>query len=144
MVFMPSVWCLLGRTRCQLPRVGDLIFVRGSRADLDQLVASSRRLRYLPANGDISTPSVVPSNDMERFIHAVSSTPAPIYYLPNEITPDMCDRKVRVIGGSLSGYEGMLLRRHCSSTRRILIELPGYLVAAVRIEEHKYVALTDD
>lgn len=70
---------------------------------------------------------------MDRFIQAVSSSDSPKYYLPEEITPQMCGRKIRIIGGSLNGYEGCLLKIRGSKIKRLLVELKGYLAVAVEV-----------
>lgn len=75
----------------------------------------------------------VPDNDMERFIHAVESTNNPSYYQPDELTSTMYGRKIRIVGGNLDGYEGMLLTTRGSKTKRILVKLPNWLVAAVEV-----------
>lgn len=75
----------------------------------------------------------VPDNDMERFIHAVESTDNPSYYQPDELTSAMYGRKIRIVGGNLDGYEGMLLTTRGSKTKRILVKLPNWLVAAVEV-----------
>ena len=56
------------------------------------------------------------------------------YYRPDEITSDMCSRKIRLIGGKLEGYEGYLLSVRGSRSKRLLVELPGLLAAAVEVE----------
>ena len=48
--------------------------------------------------------------EMDRFMQAVSSSDSPKYYLPEEITPQMCGRKIRIIGGALNGYEAVCLK----------------------------------
>jgi len=35
--------------------------------------------------------------EMDRFMQAVSSSDSPKYYLPEEITPQMCGRKIRIM-----------------------------------------------
>ena len=45
----------------------------------------------------------------------------------------MYGRKIRIVGGNLDGYEGMLLTTRGSKTKRILVKLPNWLVAAVEV-----------
>ena len=71
--------------------------------------------------------------EMDRFIQAVSSSDSPQYYLPEEITPQMCGRKIQIIGGSLNGYEGCLLKIRGSKIKRLLVELKGYLAVGVEV-----------
>ena len=77
---------------------------------------------------------------MARFIHAVSGTKTCRYFLPNELTRAMYGRKIRIIGGYLDGYEGHLLSLRGSRTKRLLVELPSWLVAAVEVQP-EYVQL---
>ena len=71
--------------------------------------------------------------EMNRFIQAVSSSDSPQYYLPEVITPQMCGRKIQIIGGSLNGYEGCLLKIRGSKRKRLLVELKGYLAVGVEV-----------
>lgn len=80
---------------------------------------------------------------MERFIRAVNSTDKPKYFLPGELTPDMCGRKVRIIGGPLSGYEGNLLKIRGSHIRRLIVELPNLLTAGVEVAP-EYIQFVDE
>jgi hypothetical protein len=77
----------------------------------------------------------VPDKEMERFIHAVSdeSVGTPRYYLPEELSPEMCKRRVRIVGGHLDGYEGKLLTIRGTRVKRLLVELPTWLTAAIEV-----------
>ena len=79
-------------------------------------------------------PMTVPEHDMERFIRAVESTHSPRYYTPEEVTPDMRDRQICIIGGPLDGYTGTLVTIRGSRHRRLLVEIPMLLAAAVEVE----------
>ena len=71
--------------------------------------------------------------DMERFIHAVSVSKNPKYYLPGELTPSMCGRHIRIVGGPLDGYEGKLLTVRGLKTKRLLVELPEFFSVGVEV-----------
>ena len=45
----------------------------------------------------------------------------------------MYNKKIRIIGGKLDGYEGMLLTVRGSKTKRLLVELPGMLAVGVEV-----------
>lgn len=45
----------------------------------------------------------------------------------------MLGKRVRVIGGGLDGYEGRLLSARGSKRRRLLVEIPTFLTAAVEV-----------
>ena len=76
----------------------------------------------------------VREKDMERFIYAIESSESPRYYRLDEITPDMCRNRIRIIGGNLNGYEGNLISIRGSKVKRLLVELPGFMAAAVEVE----------
>lgn len=80
--------------------------------------------------------------DMERFIQVVESSENPKFYRPSEITPDMLSRKIRIIGGQLDGYEGTLLTLRGSKVKRLLVELPTLLAAAVEVQP-EFIRLID-
>ena len=70
---------------------------------------------------------------MQRFIHAVESTENPRYFTPEEISPGMVGRKVRIVGGPLDGYEGHLQKIQGAHAKRLFVELPNLLAAAVEV-----------
>ena len=76
----------------------------------------------------------VREDEMERFIFAVGNTETPLYYRPGEITDTMYGKKVRILGGQLDQYEGRLLSVKGMRKRRLIVELPGLITAAVEIE----------
>lgn len=138
-VFTPLVWKIIHSKRCQVPFISDLLFVHSTRARLDPIVGATQTLQYRFAKGEgYCKPMVVPTADMERFIRAVKSTDDPVYYTIEEITPDMCGKKIRIVGGTLNGYEGILLS--ISSTKRLLVDLPGFFSVGVKLENVDYVA----
>lgn len=72
--------------------------------------------------------------DMERFIRAVNASDDLTYYLPGELTPAMYGRSIRIVGGSLDGYEGKLLTVRGSRVKRLLVELQGFFSVGVKVE----------
>ncbi len=119
--------------RC-VPYIHDLVFAYERREVLDPVVAAVPTLQYRYVRNAYCQPMTVRDDDMERFIRAVRSSDAPRYYRPDEITPDMLRRRVRIIGGRLDGYEGFLLTVRGSKVKRLLVELPTLLTAAVEVE----------
>ena len=71
---------------------------------------------------------------MERFIRAVHASALPKYYLPEEITPEMYNRPIRIVGGLLDGYEGTLLTTRGSKVKRLLVEIPHLLAVGVEVD----------
>lgn len=121
------------RENLLVPYMQDLLFVKETRERLDPIVESVPTLQYRFVLGAQHTPMVVRTKDMERFVHAVRSTESPRYYRPEEITPAMLHRKIRIFGGLLDGYEGYLLTLRGSRVKRLLVELPHLLIASVEV-----------
>lgn len=138
--FTPMHWQVAPRggkqTRTYTPFIPDLLFVHTTRATLDPIILKTPTLQYRYMKGKAyCTPMTVPADEMQRFIDAVQSTPTPRYYLPSELTPDQCGKRVRIIGGSLDGYEGTLLKLRGARQRRVLISLQSLLAVAVEVAD---------
>lgn len=135
--FVPMRWQLVTRrgkrVREQVPFMQDLLFVHATRFNLDPLVEKTPTLQYRWLRDTYREPMTVPDTDMERFMLAVNASDSPKYYLPEEITPAMCGRRIRIVGGTLDGYEGRLLTIRGSKVRRLLVELPGFLSVGVEV-----------
>lgn len=136
--FTPMVWKLFDlkgrRERKKVPYMQDLIFVHDTRETLDRIVERIPTFQYRYLRKTNRIPMTVRDTDMERFIRAVESVESPHYYRPDEITPEMCNRRIRIIGGQLDGYEGGLITTRGSKTKRLLVELPTLLAASVEVE----------
>ena len=119
-------------TKCHF--IQDLLFVHETQNNLDAVVEKIPTLQYRWLRGTWREPMTVADTDMERFIRAVDATESPRYYLPEEITPTMYGRKIRIEGGPLSGYEGRLLTTRGSKVKRLLVELEGFLAVGVEVD----------
>lgn len=136
--FTPMVWKLRirqgKRVRQQVPFMPDLLFVYDSRKVLDPLVEQIATLQYRFIKGGNRQPMTVRNADMECFIRAVDAMNNPCFYTPEEINPDMLGKKVRIVGGLLDGYEGCLQKMQGSRIKRLFVELPNLLTAAVEVQ----------
>ena len=113
----------------------DLLFAHARKSDLETIVSRTPTLQFRYIKGKaFRDPLTVPVNDMNRFIYAVKSTADPRYYSPDEITPAMIGRKVRIIGGTLDSFEGYLLKVRGARKKRLLIELPAILTVTFEVE----------
>ncbi len=144
-VFTPLKWVIQvkkgRRIRKQVPFIQDILFVHGERSEIDKVVNKTPTLQYRFQKGQgYCQPMVVRDSDMERFLQAVTSVENPHYYLPEELTPQMIGRTIRIIGGPLNGYEGTLLKRQGAKKKQLLVELPGFFSAGIEVEA-EYVSL---
>lgn len=137
-VFTPMVWKLVIRhgKRCreEVPFVQDLLFVQGTRQTVDPIVEKYYTLQYRYVRGGYKKPMTVKESDMQRFIYAVESVDKPRYYTPEEISPEMVGRRVRIVGGPLDGYEGHLQKMRGAHIKRLFIELHNLLAAAIEVQ----------
>ena len=137
-VFTPMVWKLVVRNgkriREEVPFMQDLLFVYDTRLAVDPIVKKYDTVQYRYVRGGYKIPMTVREVDMQRFIDAVNSAENPQYYTPKEITPDMIGRKVRIVDGPLDGYEGHLQKIQGAHAKRLFVEIPNLLVAAVEVQ----------
>lgn len=130
------------KIRKEVPFLQDLLFVYATREKLDALVQSIPTLQYrFIKGGKYCEAMTVRDREMERFIHAIRSTDNPRYYSPEEITPAMQGRRVRIIGGPLDNYEGCLLTVRGSKSKRMLLEIPNLISTGIEITDCDYVLL---
>lgn len=123
------------RQRRDVPVIQDLLFVHETRETLDPYVAKFPTLQYRYLFGKtMNEPMTVRNEEMERFIFAVGNTESPKYYMPGELTASMYGKTVRIMGGVLDQYEGRLLSVKGMRKRRLIVELPGLITAAVEVE----------
>lgn len=121
------------RVREEVPFIQDLLFVHETQKNLDSVVEKTPTLQYRWLRKTWREPMTVADADMQRFIHAVSVSESPKYYLPEEITPAMYGRKIHIVGGPLNGYEGSLITVRGSKIKRLLVELKGFLAVGVEV-----------
>lgn len=80
-IFTPMKWRLTvekgKRVRKEVPCIQDLLFVHDNRLNLDPIVEKFPTLQYRWVPNAYRRPMTVPDTDMERFIHAVSSSESP-------------------------------------------------------------------
>lgn len=138
-VFTPMTQMIMNaggrRERRDVPVIQDLLFVHESKTALDPYVAQHPMLQYRFQRGKtINEPMTVRSEDMQRFIIAVEKSATALYYRPEEITKAMYGKKVRIVGGSLEGIEGHLLSVKGMRKRRLVVEIPSLIAAAVEVE----------
>jgi len=117
----------------EVPCIPDLLFVHDIRENVDPIVENIPTIQYRWVRNKYREPMVVPDAEMERFIHAVNASANPRFYLPEEITPAMVNRRVRIVGGLMDGYEGTLVTVRGSKVKRLLIGIPNVLAVGVEV-----------
>ena len=124
-----------GKQKCEVvPVIHDLLFANATRDELDPIIERTPTLQYRYVKGaGYKVPMTVSDKEMNEFIHAVECSDTQKYYLPGEITPAMYGREVRIIGGPLTNYTGRLLSMRGSKTKRLLVELKDFIIAAVEV-----------
>ena len=136
-VFTPLHWVVTTvagkKQRREVPVISDMLFVKSLRAPLDKVVGATETLQYRFAKGSQATPITVRNEEMDAFVRACGSTPEVKYYLPEEVTPDMIGKPIRIIGGTLDGIEGILLKTRGTRKKRLLVQLPGLLAAEIEV-----------
>ena len=120
------------RERIEVPFIHDLVFVHDSRLNIDPIVEKVPTFQYRFLKGRL--PMTVRDKEMEQFKKAVETSESPQFYRPQEVTPDMRKRKIRIIGGNLDGYEGTLVTVRGSKVKRLLFDLPTLIAAAIEVE----------
>lgn len=137
-VFTPMVWKVVVRHGKRIPQevpfMQDLLFVHESYKVLSPIVERVGTLQFRFLRDGKRTPMTVRDADMDRFIKAVEAAENPCFYAPNDIKPNMVGKYVRIIGGLLNGYEGRLLKLQGSRIKRLFVELPNLLTAAVEVQ----------
>ncbi len=139
-VFTPMHWVVQdnhkgGKTRLYLPFIAGLLFVNSVKSRLDEVINTTETLQYRFVKGAAqNTPMVVPTREMENFINAVTESEDCIYYSPEEIKPDMFGKRVKIVGGTLDGTVGYLMKRQGSKNKRLILSIKNMLVASVVIE----------
>lgn len=137
-VFTPMKWKLTirngRRVREKIPFIQDLLFVHATESELELIIKKTPTLQYRYLRGGAyKEPMTVREDEMKKFIHAVQSTENPHYYLLDEISPIMYNRKIKIFGGPLDGYEGFLITMRGSKIKRILIQLPALLSVSIEV-----------
>ena len=140
-VFTPMTWRMVisksgrkvGREVAIMP---DLLFAYDTKENLDSIIARIPTLQYrYKRGGAYCEPIIVPVQDMNRFISAVSAAGSPRYYSMDEISSLNCGQRIRIMGGSMDGMEGKLLSIRGSRTKRLVVELPNLLAVSVEIQD---------
>lgn len=138
--FVPMIYRIVdcgngSRKRRLYPAISNLIFVRAERENIQHLKQRHGIVQYLtrPRDGR-NIPITVPDKEMDSFRNAVeNSLHNCLIFRPGEI--DLCrGRRVRIIGGPLSGCEGVFMKVKGSRSRRLVVAIESLGAIAVEVE----------
>lgn len=124
--------------RTMQPVLRDLLFAHTTRSALDGIIHNTPTLQYRFLKGHRQKPMTVPEREMTDFITAVACSHTTHFLMPDEINPAMYGRRVRIIGGTLDGQEGILKTVRGSRRRHLLVQLEGILAADIEITDCQY------
>ena len=119
-----------------IPFMPDLVFVHKSKEELDPIVRNMELLQYRYVRGGKQFEAMsVQAKDFEKFRDAVKLTDNVEYYSYEEVSPRIYGKQIRIIGGHLNGFEGRLMSKRGSKSKRLLIDLKECnLAAAIQVE----------
>lgn len=135
--FIPMEKSLLAkggkRVVCLKPAIHNLIFIK---ADIHELRRLKSALPYLHnrlvESEETLRPIVVPTLEMEQFIHATQLLQDSIHYVDLSVSRLERGTPVRITGGDFQGYQGKLAKIKGKRDRRVTINISGIL--AYRID----------
>ena len=111
-----------------VPSVHNLIFIHITPSDMKEYkMTTDLPIRYI-MNRETHKPITVPAHEMENFIKVAGTYDEKLIYL----NPDPGDfskgERVRIIGGTFAGAEGVFVR--VKGDRRVLINVEGLVAVA--------------
>lgn len=107
------------------PLISNMLFAQGTHERINSFVRQHDYIHFAyRRDGAGFSILEVPDAEMEAFRRAVTSMASDLtYYHPNEISLRQ-GTKVRIIGGHLDGYEGVVLRDKKESAEMFVIDFP--------------------
>lgn len=118
------------RVRKLVPAVHNLVFIRSTRQEIDEIKeknAATLPLRYI-MDRETHQPIIIPKVQMQNFIAVAGNYDQQLIYLPSaESTAQKGDR-VRITGGVFGGVEGTFLR--VKGDRRVVVSIQGVMAVA--------------
>ena len=121
------------RIRKLVPAIHNLVFIRGSRQQIDEIKETKAAifpLRYI-MDRESRQPIVVPDVQMRNFIAVAGTFDQQVIYLPpTEFSMNRGDR-VRITGGIFEGVEGVFVR--IKGDRRVVVSIQGVMAVATTL-----------
>ena len=115
-----------------IPVVRDLIFVLGEREQVQEAKSRIPYLHYItrPAEGR-NVPVEVPEEQMRQFIALCNEMDDKAELLSGEEAHFEVGERVEVIGGSLKGHRGLLVKIEGKRSKRFVVAIDGVIAVSV-------------
>ena len=125
-----------GKTKRELvPLISNLLFIRATYKQVHDFQKLYSVIGFvITLIEGRRTPLVVPDSQMENFIKVASHYEADlVYYRPDELNLSKGDY-VRIIGGTLNGAKGQLVKIDGKRNRRFVVTIPNILSATIDLK----------
>lgn len=115
-----------------IPVVRDLIFVLGEREQVQEAKSRIPYLHYItrPVEGR-NVPVEVPEEQMRQFIALCNEMDDKAELLSGEEAHFEVGERVEVIGGSLKGHRGLLVKIEGKRSKRFVVAIDGVIAVSV-------------
>ena len=116
------------KRKVTVPAINSLIFVYARKEELQQAKFGVEYLQYITRKQDgQNIPIIVPDRQMEQFRQVVEDdTIDKVFFAPGEV--NLAEgTKVKVHGGALDGYEGILMRQKGKRNKQFFLDVEGVL-----------------
>ena len=123
------------KTRILKPSVRNLVFVRTSRAAMDDIKRTKiPYLRYFMCHdSDRSYPMTVRDEDMQNFMCVARRLEEDILYVAPEDFDLKEGERVRILGGPFVDAEGLLVKIKGCRSKRVVVSLDDFLHVATAV-----------
>lgn len=117
------------RIRKLVPAIHNLVFIRSTRKQLDEIKEQNPALplRYI-MDRETNRPIIVPTVQMRNFIAVAGTYDQQVIYLPPVESSMQKGDRVRITGGVFEGVEGVFLR--IKGDRRVVVSIQGLMAVA--------------
>ena len=123
------------KQRALVPALSGLIFAKGTLEEIKGYLLEAHYPVYIRRSTFSNKEDylTVPTKEMEDFIAVTESHEEHVtYFRPEEISLQAGDR-IRIKGGLYDGREGVIMRIKGKRNRQLVVQIPGFIAAAVEI-----------
>ena len=123
------------KQRALVPALSGLIFAKGTLEEVKGYLLEAHYPVYIRRSTFSNKEDylTVPTKEMEDFIAVTESHEEHVtYFRPEEISLQAGDR-IRIKGGLYDGREGVIMRIKGKRNRQLVVQIPGFIAAAVEI-----------